>query len=81
MRAARNNSVANGKVGRKPVSKAIYVAASAGDAGGAIGAAYVAHHDANERNVTEQTVPLEPHFSNKQISNDRSVSRSLPLII
>lgn len=37
-----NNSVANGKIYRRSNYKALYVAASAGDAGGAVGAAIVA---------------------------------------
>ncbi len=44
-----NNSVANGKILSKTKFSNVYVAASAGDAGGAIGAAYVIYHEKNER--------------------------------
>lgn len=44
------NSVANGKVYRRSSFKSLYVAASAGDAGGAIGAAIVAAKEINELN-------------------------------
>ncbi len=40
-----NNSVANGKVRRHTPFKRVYVHAAPGDAGGAIGAAYVAWHN------------------------------------
>ncbi len=41
-----NNSVANGKVRRETAYKRVYVHAAPGDAGGAIGAAYVVWHKA-----------------------------------
>ena len=41
------NSVANGKVRRKTPFKRVYIQSAAGDAGGAIGAAFVAWHDLN----------------------------------
>jgi carbamoyltransferase len=39
------NSVANGKVTRNTSFKHVYIQSAAGDAGGAIGAAFVAHHE------------------------------------
>ena len=39
-----NNSVANGKVKRMTDFKNVYVQSASGDAGGAIGAAFIAHH-------------------------------------
>ncbi len=41
------NSVANGKVYRNPPFKRLYVQSAAGDAGGAIGAAFVVWHEMN----------------------------------
>ncbi|MSP25978.1 MAG: carbamoyltransferase [Myxococcales bacterium] len=40
-----NNSVANGKVRRRTAFKRVYVQAAAGDAGGALGAAFAVHHE------------------------------------
>ena len=39
-----NNSVANGKIRRMTPYKSVYVQSAAGDAGGAIGAAFALHH-------------------------------------
>jgi carbamoyltransferase len=39
-----NNSVANGKIRRETPFRKVYVQSAAGDAGGAIGAAFVVHH-------------------------------------
>lgn len=44
------NSVANGKIYRRSPFKQVYIASSAGDAGGAIGAAFVAAKELNETN-------------------------------
>jgi carbamoyltransferase len=46
-----NNSVANGKIRRMTKFKNVYIAASAGDAGGALGAAYSAYFETNTREV------------------------------
>ena len=46
-----NNSVANGKIRSATNFKNVYVAASAGDAGGAIGAAYAVYFESNDRNI------------------------------
>lgn len=43
------NSVANGKVYRKTPFKHLYIQAAAGDAGGAIGAAYVIHYQHGDK--------------------------------
>jgi len=43
------NSVANGKVKRNSPYKHVYIQSAAGDAGGAIGAAFVAHHQLNPK--------------------------------
>jgi carbamoyltransferase len=66
-----NNSVANGKIRAHTKFKNVYIAASAGDAGGAIGAAYVLYHEDNERNVIKTAMEhayLGPYYSNKQIA-------------
>jgi carbamoyltransferase len=43
------NSVANGKVQRRTPFKKVYIQSAAGDAGGAIGAAFVVAHETNHR--------------------------------
>lgn len=48
-----NNSVANGKIHLRSRFRNCYIPASAGDAGGAIGAAFAAHH---------QIAPAKRHF-------------------
>ncbi len=47
------NSVANGKVKRNSPYKNVYIQSAAGDAGGAIGAAFVVHHKLNPKAVRE----------------------------
>jgi carbamoyltransferase len=64
------NSVANGKVYRNTPFKRLYVQAAAGDAGGAIGAAFVAWHqvaDSQRRFVMDHAY-WGPAFSEEQIS-------------
>ena len=66
-----NNSVANGKILSMTNFKNIYVAASAGDAGGAIGAAYSTYFEENKRNVKDTAMRhayLGPEFDNVDIS-------------
>lgn len=66
-----NNSVANGKIKANTKFKNVYVAASAGDAGGAIGAAYVVHHENNDRIVAKSHMDhayLGPSFSTEDIA-------------
>lgn len=48
-----NNSVANGKIVRNTEFEGVYVPASSGDAGGAIGAAYCSYYKDNPRNVEQ----------------------------
>ena len=65
-----NNSVANGKIIEKTNFKNVYVAAAAGDAGGAIGAAYSAHYEENSRDGTKYEMKhayLGPSYSNQDI--------------
>ena len=66
-----NNSVANGKIRSNTKFKNVYIAASAGDAGGAIGAAYFVHHENNDRDVAKTHMDhayLGPSFSNEDIA-------------
>ena len=66
-----NNSVANGKISSRTKFKNIYIAASAGDAGGAIGAAYSTYFEDNKRNVSATAMNhayLGPEFDNADIS-------------
>ena len=65
-----NNSVANGKIRSNTKFKNVYVAAAAGDAGGAIGAAYCVHHENNKRDVRKTNMEhayLGPSFTNEDI--------------
>ncbi|MDA8912467.1 hypothetical protein N9I66_06060 [Pseudomonadales bacterium] len=77
-----NNSVANGKIRTNTKFKNVYVAASAGDAGGAIGAAYAVYHENNCRDVAKTGMEhayLGPSFTNDQIAElIESNSTSLP---
>jgi len=72
------NSVANGKIKRKTPFKKVYIQSAAGDAGGAIGAAFSAWHQLNsnaKRNFVMDHAYFGPEFSNAQISGalrDRS---------
>lgn len=64
------NSVANGKVMRNSPYKHVYIQSAAGDAGGAIGAAYAVHHkkvkNAN-RNFIMDHAYFGPSYSNEDI--------------
>ncbi len=64
-----NNSVANGKIRQKTNFKNIYVAAAAGDAGGAIGSAYEAFFmkDRSRERSKMTHAYLGPNFSNDYI--------------
>ena len=70
------NSVANGKILLKTPFKQVYVQAAAGDAGGAIGAAYsVWHEQGGARGPVHDHAYWGPHFSNEsvgQLVSDRS---------
>lgn len=62
------NSVANGKVLLNTPFKQVYVQSAAGDAGGAIGAAYSVWHDlGGARGPAHDHAYWGPHFSNEQI--------------
>ena len=62
------NSVANGKILLKTPFKQVYVQAAAGDAGGAIGAAYsVWHEQGGARGPVHDHAYWGPQFSNEQI--------------
>tara|TARA_B110000211_G_scaffold234720_1_gene305857 strand:+ start:2227 stop:3972 length:1746 start_codon:yes stop_codon:yes gene_type:complete len=77
-----NNSVANGKIRQSTKFKNVYVAASAGDAGGAIGAAYSVYHETNKRNIAVTQMEhayIGPSFSNEEVNeilNAESLSES-----
>ena len=63
------NSVANGKVTRETPFKRVYIQSAAGDAGGAIGAAFVVHYSLNnqsKRFVMDHAY-WGPQFSNEEI--------------
>jgi len=62
------NSVANGKVTLKTPFKKVYVQAAAGDAGGAVGAAYAVWHElGGARGPAHHHAYWGPAFSNEQI--------------
>ncbi len=64
------NSVANGKVYRNTPFKSVYIQSAAGDAGGAIGAAYSAWHKAYpsaNRDFVMDHAYYGPEFSNDEI--------------
>jgi carbamoyltransferase len=64
------NSVANGKVKRNTPFKNVYIQSAAGDAGGAIGAAFVAWYTGNplaKRNFVMDHAYWGPSYSDKRI--------------
>jgi carbamoyltransferase len=64
------NSVANGKIRRRTAFKRVYVQSAAGDAGGAIGAAFaVWHRLGGERVFVMDHAYWGPQFSGAQISS------------
>jgi len=63
------NSVANGKIRRMTRFKRVYVQSAAGDAGGAIGAAYAAWHRlGGARRFCMEHAYWGPHFSQAEIA-------------
>jgi len=63
------NSVANGKVTLRTPYKKVYVQSAAGDAGGAIGAAYSVHHQAGApRSFVMNHAYWGPQYSNEEIA-------------
>ncbi len=75
------NSVANGKVTRNTKFKHVYIQSAAGDAGGAIGAAYVTWYKLTGRSKHENScmsnASLGPSFSNQQIKEFLAEQESL----
>jgi carbamoyltransferase len=64
------NSVANGKVRRMTPFKKVYVQSAAGDAGGAIGSAFVAWHREDGRRSFVMDHPYwGPHFHDHQLES------------
>jgi len=64
------NSVANGKVYRRSPFKEMYIQSAAGDAGGAIGAAFAVWHDVNKKSGREFVMDhayLGPEFDAGEI--------------
>ncbi|MBT9150991.1 MAG: Decarbamoylnovobiocin carbamoyltransferase [candidate division WS2 bacterium] len=63
------NSVANGKIFDNTPFKNIYIQSAAGDAGGAIGAAYYVYHQVfgNKRNFVMDTSYWGPQFGEKEV--------------
>ncbi len=61
------NSVANGKITRNTPFKHVYIQSAAGDAGGAIGAAFVVHHQTSgsERSFVMDHAYWGPQFSSE----------------
>ena len=77
------NSVANGKVKRNTYYKNVYIQSAAGDAGGAIGAAFVSYFNHNpnaERAFIMDHAFYGPSFSNEYIKDviDLNVSKLPP---
>jgi len=73
------NSVANGKVYRQTPFKRVYIQAAAGDAGGAIGAAFVAWHGSKEKDADHFFMDHAywgPSFTNDQIAAVLEANRS-----
>jgi carbamoyltransferase len=65
------NSVANGKVPLRTPFKQVYVQAAAGDAGGAVGAAYSVWHDLSSvRTAAHQHAYWGPAFSDEDIDSE-----------
>ena len=64
------NSVANGKIRRKTSFQNVYVQSAAGDAGGAIGAAFVVwHRSGGARSFEMNHAFWGPHYSAPDIDN------------
>lgn len=62
------NSVANGKVRRQTKFKRVYVQSAAGDAGGAIGAAFAVHHQqGGARSFVMDHAYWGPHYSAEEV--------------
>jgi carbamoyltransferase len=66
------NSVANGKIFDKTPFQEIYIQAAAGDAGGALGAAFYVWHEVlgHDRNFVMETSYWGPQFSETDLGNE-----------
>ena len=64
-----NNSVANGKVKRMTDFKNVYVQSASGDAGGAIGAAFITHHKFKKEAGTNFTMD-HAYFGNSYTNDE-----------
>ncbi len=74
------NSVANGKVRRNTPFKRVYIQSAAGDAGGAIGAAFVVHHQLNPlagHDFVMDHAYWGNHFSNTEIRETLDAKREM----
>jgi carbamoyltransferase len=71
------NSVANGKIFDRTPFKEVYIQAAAGDAGGALGAAYYVYNDLldNKRNFIMDRAYWGPSFSEAEINTALDVKR------
>jgi len=72
------NSVANGKVYLRSPFKQMYLPAAAGDAGGAIGAAFVVHQELGGRPKEARTEIRNPPAHRGEIRKGRTLPRSSP---
>jgi len=64
------NSVANGKVRRQTKFKRVYIQSAAGDAGGAIGAAFAVHHQqGGSRSFVMDHAYWGPHYSAAEVAS------------
>lgn len=71
-----NNSVANGKIRRMTPYKRVYVQSAAGDAGGAIGAAFAVHHaNGGTRGFVQEHAYWGPSFDAHEIARTVSDNR------
>jgi len=69
------NSVTNGKIFDKTPFKEVYIQAAAGDAGGALGAAFYVWHQilGHERNFVMENAYWGPQFSEAELSDELKV--------
>lgn len=77
------NCVANGKILQSGLFKNIYIQPAAGDAGGALGAAWYVYYDVLKNPKKKQTMPhafFGPEFSNEEIERFLlSVQQTIPV--